>query len=86
MIIIDTREDFEFQQSHVEGAINISPSEFMTGAVPEKLAGVDRNEEIILYCRSGSRSNVAKNILQGFGFSNVTNGVSEGRVRQLLQR
>lgn len=85
MIIVDTREPFEYEQSHVEGAINIPPMQFMTGAIPPALAGVPKDEEIILYCRSGQRSNTCSMILQRFGFTRLVNGTNEMRVNALLK-
>ena len=85
-IIIDTREPFEYAASHVEGSINISPSEFMQGGVPEKLRDVPKDQQIILYCRSGQRSNTCSMILRKYGFTNLVNGVNEGRVRALLKQ
>lgn len=85
MIIVDTREPSEFAQSHVEGAINIPPMEFMRG-VPTVLQDVEKDEEIILYCRSGQRANTCSMILRMAGYSNLVNGINEGRVRQLLAK
>lgn len=56
-IIIDAREPFEYAQGHATGAINIPPSELMAGA--KQLDGVAKDAELILYCKSGSRSNVS---------------------------
>ncbi len=85
-LIIDTREPFEYAASHVEGAVNISPAKFMTGEVPQELAGVAKNQPIIVYCRSGARSNTVSYILRSQGFTNITNGINEGRVEQLLKK
>lgn len=84
MKIIDTREDFEYQQSHVDDAINISPTEFMSGDFNKKLAGVDKDEEILLYCRSGQRSNTCMQILKSHGYTNLKNGINEGHVKASL--
>lgn len=85
MIIIDTREPFEYAASHVDGAINISPMEFMRG-LPERLKDVPKDEQIILYCRSGQRSNTCSMILRQFGYTNLVNGTNEQRVRKLLEQ
>ena len=84
MMIVDMREDSEYSAGHVEGAVNIPSAEFMAGVVPVPLQNVDRDEEIILYCHSGGRSEVARYILRQQGFTNVTNGRNQGRVEQLL--
>ncbi len=85
MVIVDTREPFEYAASHVEGAINISPMEFMRG-LPDKLKDVPKDEQIILYCRSGQRSNTCSMILRQFGYTNLVNGTNEQRVRKLLSQ
>lgn len=85
MIIVDTREPFEYEQSHVDGAINISPAEFMSGGIPEKLRDVPKDERIILYCRSGQRSNTCSMLLYAAGFTNLVNGTNEHHVRKMLQ-
>ena len=82
--IIDTREPFEYQQSHVPGAINIPPMQFMQGGVPSALAKTPKDAPIILYCRSGQRSNTCGMLLRQHGFTNLTNGKNEGHVRKLL--
>lgn len=83
-IIIDTREGFEFAASHVSGAINIPPVEFMKQKLPKKLDGVQKDDQIIVYCRSGARSNTVSHILKAHGFTNIVNGVNENHVRKLL--
>ncbi len=85
-LIIDTREPFEFDSSHVEGAVNIPPAHFMTGEIPKELADLKKETAIIVYCRSGARSNTVGHILRQHGFTNVTNGINEGRVKQLLAK
>jgi rhodanese-related sulfurtransferase len=77
-IVIDVREPSEYQTGHVAGALNIPPSELMNGA--EELNTVPKDSHIIVYCRSGSRSNVASNILTNLGFTNITNGINKEQV------
>lgn len=83
-VIIDTREPFEYAASHVDGAINIPPAEFMRG-LPGKLKDVPMDEQIILYCRSGQRSNTCSMMLRQHGFTNLVNGTNEMRVNALLK-
>jgi phage shock protein E len=77
-IIIDVREPIEFAMGHVKGAINIPPFKLMKGA--EKLEGVAKNTELVLYCRTGSRSSVAMNILTQMGYTNLINGINKDQV------
>lgn len=84
MLIIDTRSSSEYYSGHVEGSINIPPDQFMQGSLPAELRAVPKDEEIIVYCLSGSRSNVVKHILGQLGYTNVTNGINRGHVEKLL--
>lgn len=77
-IIIDVREPEEFARGHAEGAINIPPSDIMAGAV--KLNDISKDTEIVLYCVSGSRSNVSMQYLQRLGFTNLVNGINQQHV------
>lgn len=86
MIIVDTREPFEYAQSHVDSAVNIPPMEFMIGQIPKALVNTPKDEEVILYCRSGQRSNTCSMILRQHGFTNLVNGTNEMRVKALLEQ
>lgn len=76
--IIDVREPYEYAEGHVKDAINISPTQLMQGA--PVLDTIPKDAPIILYCRTGSRSNVAMHILQSLGYTNLTNGINKGHV------
>lgn len=77
-IIIDVREPSEYSGGHVDGAINIPPQELLAGS--KKLAEVAKNTELIVYCNTGSRSAVAKNILTAQGYLNIVNGINKEHV------
>ncbi|HEY8992944.1 MAG TPA: rhodanese-like domain-containing protein [Candidatus Microsaccharimonas sp.] len=77
-IIVDVREPFEFATGHVKGALNIPPSDLMAGA--KKLSAIEKDAPLILYCRTGSRSNVGIQILSGLGYTNLTNGINKQQV------
>ena len=79
-IIIDVREPFEYADGHVDGALNIPPTELMAGA--KQLADVPKDTELILYCRTGSRSNVAIQILRQLGFTHLVNGINADHVKK----
>lgn len=83
--ILDTREPHEFAISHVEGALNTPPASYMEGVLPDALADAQPDDEIIVYCRSGMRSNTVSQILRANGFRNIVNGVNEHHVAKLLQ-
>lgn len=68
-VLIDVRESYEFNEAHIKGAINVALSNFIDNPLIPK----DLNKEIILYCRSGARSEDAKNYLNMIGYKNVIN-------------
>lgn len=78
-IFIDTREPDEFADDHVDGAINIPPADLMNG-MPEELKDVPKDTQLILYCRSGARSNTSMQILRQHGFTNMVNGINQRQV------
>jgi len=78
-VIIDVREPFEYADGHVDGALNIPPSTMMDGA--KELDIVPKDAHIIVYCRTGSRSNVAMHMLSSRGFTNVINGINKDQVQ-----
>lgn len=76
--VIDVREPVEYQSGHVKDALNIPPDQLMQGA--PQLQATPKDSNIIVYCRTGSRSNVAIQILNGLGYINVTNGINKEQV------
>lgn len=82
-IIVDVREPDEYTKGHIKGAINIPPSDILAGA--DKLKGVQKDTEIILYCLSGSRSNASIKILEKMGFSNLINGINIDNIKKIYQ-
>jgi phage shock protein E len=79
-IIIDVREPFEYKIGHVKGALNLPPAALMAGA--KLLADVPKDTEIILYCRSGARSNASMYYLRQMGFTNLVNGINQAHVEK----
>ncbi len=83
-MIIDVREPFEFATSHVKGAVNIPMGKFENGKYKKKLAGAGKDDEFILYCRSGARAGSCAMAMAHDGFMNVKNGINEATVRRTL--
>ena len=83
-LIIDVREPSEYQSGHVDGALNIPPAELLAGSA--QLKTVPKSSKIIVYCRTGSRANVAIEILKQQGFSNLVNGINAGHVTDYLAK
>ena len=72
--VVDVRTSGEFETSHVAGAANI-PYDSISERIGE--LGLSRSDEILLYCRSGRRAELAKTALEGLGYTNVKNLGSE---------
>ncbi|MEO8285743.1 MAG: rhodanese-like domain-containing protein [Chloroflexota bacterium] len=71
--IIDVREDSEWREGHVPGAIHIPFHQLLS-----RLDDVPSNKPIVTICGGGTRSSIAASILQAHGFEpvNVTDGMS----------
>ena len=67
-IIIDVRTESEYQQGHIKNAINI-PNESIDESVSEILK--DKDQLLLVYCRSGNRSKQASEKLAKLGYSNI---------------
>lgn len=80
-LIIDVREPDEYKSDHAEGAINIPPDKIIAG--PKELENIDKDTLIIVYCRSGSRSNASIHYLKKLGFRNVVNGINKDHIRSM---
>ena len=67
-IILDTREQNEFDEGHISGAILIPYTEIENKAI-ELIP--DKDKLILVYCRSGRRSKIAAESLAKLGYTNV---------------
>ena len=65
--LVDVRSPSEFATGHLEGAINLPVEELAARA--DELGPPDAG--LVLYCRSGARSALAKRRLEARGFNNV---------------
>lgn len=67
-IILDTRTQEEFDEGHIPGAILIPHDEILKKA---ETVLTDKNQLILVYCRSGRRSKLAAEDLVKLGYTNV---------------
>lgn len=67
-IILDVRTQEEYDESHIPGAVLIPNTEIETRA-EEVLT--DKDQLILVYCRSGRRSKLAAEILVELGYTNI---------------
>ena len=67
-IILDVRTPEEYKSKHIPGAINIPNETIGTEEVPEL---PDKEQLIMIYCRSGNRSKQAADKLAAQGYTNI---------------
>jgi rhodanese-related sulfurtransferase len=68
-LVVDVRTAREFATRHVQGAVNF-PLERL-GSQATDLAQMTSDRDIILYCRSGRRAQLAEQLLRQHGFSRI---------------
>ena len=67
-IILDVRTSEEFADKHIPGAINV-PNEIIETEALSQLP--DKDQLILVYCRSGNRSKQASEKLVALGYTNI---------------
>lgn len=78
VILIDVREEWEFDEENI-GAVNIPLYE-----IPDRLDDFpEKEEEIVVHCRTGDRSIRAKKLLIQYGYTNVK--ILEGGMESFLE-
>jgi rhodanese-related sulfurtransferase len=75
-VLVDVREESEWQKDHLPGAIHMSKG-VIERDVEQKVP--DLNAEMVLYCGGGFRSALAADNLQKMGYKNVVS--MDGGVR-----
>lgn len=65
--LIDVREPYEYQIAQIGGKL------IPQNDVPNRLAEIDRNREVVVHCRSGARSQKIAEFLKQSGYPNVSN-------------
>ena len=68
-IIVDVRRDDEYKAGHIPGAVLLT-METITAETAAKVLP-DKNQMILIYCRSGRRSKIAAQNLLDLGYTNL---------------
>jgi phage shock protein E len=71
-ILVDVRTTVEYQNGHIAGAINVPLNQIEAGMAP--LQHLNKNSKVLVYCRSGRRSALARDALIKRGFRYVYDG------------
>ena len=67
-IILDVRTEAEYNETHIPNAVNIPNESIGTEEIPEL---PDKEQLILVYCRSGNRSKQASEKLAALGYTNI---------------
>jgi len=68
LIILDVRTPAEFEDGHLEGAINI---DYYADNFKDLLAELDPDTPYLLHCRTGARSGRTLPLMHEIGFTNI---------------
>lgn len=68
-ILVDVRSEEEYNEGHIDGALLLPVDSINEDSASEVIESKDST--VIVYCRSGSRSSQALQILNGLGYENV---------------
>lgn len=73
LFLVDVREPDEWEEGHIEGATHIP-----LGELAQRLGELPRDRELIMVCRSGSRSGLACEYMESLGYDvvNMTGGMT----------
>lgn len=73
-VVLDVRTQSEWDEARYDDAILI-PYDVLERRIQEvrDAAGGDKNRPVVIFCRSGGRAGVAREILERDGFTQVTN-------------
>jgi len=80
-LVVDVRNAVEFGAGHLPDAVNI-PLKELPDSLPLSIS--DKNQVLLLYCLSGTRSGKAKRMLKDMGYQNAFNLGSLARARKIL--
>lgn len=79
-LLVDVRSPDEFKSGHIAGAVNIALQ-----SLPAQINTLPKDKPIVVYCRSGARSNTAAQMLAQAGFTQIYDlgGVIDWRAQGL---
>ncbi|WP_312957744.1 rhodanese-like domain-containing protein [Stutzerimonas nitrititolerans] len=81
-LLIDVRTAEEYAEGAIPGSVRIGSEELRA-----RIAAVapDKDQPVVLYCRSGRRSSAAQDLLQQLGYRQVINGGGYEQLREAIQ-
>ena len=70
LVLIDVSTSREYENLHLEGAINVS---LLSRFFKARMDVMDKSKTYVVYCKLGGRSKIAKKVMQQLGFHTVYN-------------
>lgn len=70
-MIIDVRSEAEYKEGHVKNAVSLPNEEIIVDNEKIETILPDKNQMLLVYCRSGKRSKEASTKLVNMGYTNV---------------
>jgi rhodanese-related sulfurtransferase len=67
LYLLDVRTPQEFAEGHIAGAVNVPHDQLAT-----RLAEVPKDKDVVLYCRSGRRAEIAAEVLAANGYTRLS--------------
>jgi len=64
--VLDVRSPEEYASGHVPGAVNIPYDQ-----IASRIAEVPKDQDVVLYCKSGRRAGIAAEVLAGQGYTRL---------------
>lgn len=68
VVLLDVREPYEREIASIEPSLHIPMND-----VPQRLAEIPRDRQVVVYCHTGGRSMMVASYLMGEGFPSVAN-------------
>lgn len=68
LMVLDVRSKAEYDELHIKGAKHIP-----LGYLPDRLAEIPRDRDVVVHCATGYRSHIATGLLRRYGFDRVIN-------------
>lgn len=82
-VVLDVRTSAEYNQEHVENAIQL---DVRSRDFEDELEKMDKNKEYLIYCKSGRRGSKAVSLMKNLGYENVINmtgGIDKWKSKRL---
>lgn len=67
-VVIDVRTPEEYEEGHLEGALNLN---WYDASFVQQLEGIDKDQKVYVYCKVGGRSASAAKLLDSLGYKEV---------------